>query len=92
VRRGEGRSPEQLYDVQHRSRIQLLVDNIVPGLPDFSDTAIEEHLDVAVEANVRWSMHQLAESPEGRRGLEEGRAKLVGAVYEIASGLVRFLD
>jgi carbonic anhydrase len=82
----------KLYDVQHRSRIQLLVDNIVPGLPDFSDTAFEEHLDVAVEANVGWSMHQLAESPEGRRGLEEGRAKLVGSVYEIASGLVRFLD
>jgi|HubBroStandDraft_6_1064221.scaffolds.fasta_scaffold02307_8 carbonic anhydrase len=82
----------KLYDVQHRSRIQLLVDNILPGLPDLSDTAREEQLAVAVEANVRWSMRQLAESPEGNRAMEEDRAKLVGAVYEIASGRVRFLD
>jgi carbonic anhydrase len=82
----------KLYDVQHRSRIQLLVDNILPGLPDLSDTASEEQLAVAVEANVRWSMRQLAESPEGSRAMQEGRAKLVGAVYEIASGRVRFLD
>ena len=82
----------KLYDVQHRSRIQLLVDNILPGLPDLSDTAGDEQLVGAVEANVRWSMRQLAESPEGSRAMEEGRAKLVGAVYEIASGRVRFLD
>ena len=82
----------KLYDVQHRSRIQLLVDNILPGLPDLSDTASEEQLAGAVEANVRWSMRQLAESPEGSRAMEEGRAKMVGAVYEIASGRVRFLD
>jgi carbonic anhydrase len=82
----------KLYDVQHRSRIQLLVDNILPGLPDLSDTASEEQLAGAVEANVRWSMRQLAESPDGSRAMEEGRAKMVGAVYEIASGRVRFLD
>ena len=82
----------KLYDVQHRSRIQLLVDNILPGLPDLSDTASEEQLAGAVEANVRWSMRQLAESPEGGRAMEEDRAKLVGGVYEIASGRVRFLD
>ena len=82
----------KLYDVQHRSRIQLLVDNILPGLPDLSDTANEEQLAGAVEANVRWSMRQLAESPEGGRAMEEDRAKLVGGVYEIASGRVRFLD
>jgi len=82
----------KLHDVQHRSRIQLLVDTIVPGLPDFDDTASEQQLAVAVEANVRWSIRQLAESPEGRLAITEGRAKIVGAVYEIASGRVRFLD
>jgi carbonic anhydrase len=82
----------KLYDVQQRSRIHLLVNNILPGLPDLSDTASEEQLDGAVEANVRWSMRQLAESPDGSRAMEEGRAKMVGAVYEIASGRVRFLD
>ena len=82
----------KLHDLQHHSRIQLLVDNILPGLPDLSDTASEEQLAAAVEANVRWSMRQLAESPEGRRAIEEDRAKLVGAVYKITSGRVRFLD
>jgi carbonic anhydrase len=82
----------KLYDVQHASRIQILVDNIVPGLRDLDASAADEdRLAQAVEANVRWSMRQLQDSPEGSRALEEGRAKLVGAVYEIASGRVRFL-
>ncbi|MFZ0313311.1 MAG: carbonic anhydrase [Candidatus Korobacteraceae bacterium] len=82
----------KLHDVQHGSRIQILVDNIVPGLRDLDSCAgDEDRLAQAVEANVRWSMRQLRDSPEGSRALEEGRAKLAGAVYEIASGRVRFL-
>ena len=82
----------KFYDVQHGSRIQILVDNIVPGLRDLDASAADEdRLAQAVEANVRWSMRQLQDSPEGSRALEEGRAKLAGAVYEIASGRVRFL-
>jgi len=46
-----------------------------------------------VEANVRWSVHQLAETPEGgRRALAERRGMLVGAVYELSTGHARFLD
>ena len=82
----------KLYDVQHSSRIQILVDNIVPGLRDLDASAADEdRLAQAVEANARWSMRQLQDSLEGSRALEEGRAKLAGAVYEIASGRVRFL-
>jgi carbonic anhydrase len=44
-----------------------------------------------VEANVRWFLRQLLETPEGKRAVREGRAKLVGAVFEIDSGRVRFL-
>jgi carbonic anhydrase len=44
----------------------------------------------AIEANVRWSMHQLLEPPEGQNGLKMG-VKLVGAVYDITTGQVRFL-
>ncbi len=82
----------KLYDMQHQSRIQILVDNIVPGLPDVDPcTTIDQQLAKAVEANVRWSMKQLLDSPEGARALAEGRAKLAGAVYEIVSGRVRIL-
>ena len=82
----------KLHDVEHRSRIQILVDNMLPGLSNLnSELSGEAQLAAAVEANVRWSMHQLAETPEGKAALREGRAKLVGAVYEIATGRVRYL-
>jgi carbonic anhydrase len=81
-----------LHDVKHRSRIQILVDNILPGLEAIDIASSSgDHLAQAVEANVRWSMQQLIDSPEGKAALQEGRAKLVGAVYEIGTGRVRFL-
>lgn len=45
----------------------------------------------AVEANVRWSMQRILETPEGKARQAEGVMKLVGAVYELESGRVRFL-
>jgi carbonic anhydrase len=83
----------KLDSVEQQSRIQVLVNNILPGLPEFDPQAApQERLTLAIEANVRWSMHQLLETPEGKRAVQEERAKLVGAVYEIASGGVRFLQ
>jgi carbonic anhydrase len=45
----------------------------------------------AVEANVRWSMQQVLDTPEARARQAEGVLKLVGAVYELTTGRVRFL-
>ena len=83
----------QRHSVQHRPRIQILIDNILPGLPD-PDPQLPPaaQLDRAVEANVRWTMRQVLETPEAQARLAEGRMKLVGAVYEIESGRVRFLS
>ena len=83
----------QRHGVQHRTRIQFLIDNILPGLPD-PDPQLppSAQLDRAVEANVRWTLRQLLETPEGQARMAEGRMKLVGAVYEIESGCVRFLS
>ena len=81
----------KLNGVQLRSRIQILVNNILPGLPEFDAQSSQgERLASAIEANVRWSMHQLLETPEGQNGLKMG-VKLVGAVYDITTGQVRFL-
>ena len=81
----------KLNGVQLRSRIQILVNNILPGLPEFdAPSSQEEKLASAIEANVRWSMHQLLETPEGQNGLKMG-VKLVVAVYDITTGQVRFL-
>jgi carbonic anhydrase len=77
---------------QERSHIQLLLENIIPGLGDIdSRLSSQQMLQRAVEANVRWSMRQILETPEGRARVAEGRVKLVGAVYAIASGRVRLL-
>ena len=83
----------QLHGIQHRSRIQLLIDNILPGLPD-PDPQLppSAQLDRAVAANVRWTMRQVLETPEAQARLAEGQMKLVGAVYDIESGCVRFLS
>ena len=77
---------------QFRSRIQSLLANIVPGLPDLDPTlAPEEQVSRAVESNVRWTVRQILESPEGRARSGESRMQIVGAVYEIETGRVRIL-
>ena len=78
---------------QHRSRIQILVDSIAPALPEFDDgISPEARLAQAVESNVRWTVNRILSSPEGQARVAEGYVKLVGAVYEIESGRVRFLS
>ena len=75
-----------------QSRIQLLVEKILPALPQFDpNLSPAERLDQAVERNVHWTVAQILSTPEGRAREAEGRLKLVGAIYEIDSGHVRFL-
>jgi len=77
---------------QFRSRVQLLLASIVPGLPELDlQLSRQELLSQAVESNVRWMVRRILDSPEGQASVAEGRAKIVGAVYEIDTGLVRFL-
>ena len=78
---------------QERARISLLLDRILPGLDQIdANLAAEPKMQAAVEANVQWSMRQLLETPEGQARLKEGILKLVGAVYELKTGRVRFLE
>ena len=78
---------------QQRSRIQLLVDTILPGLPEFDpQISPAARLAQAVESNVRWTVRQIVESPEGQARAAEGRLKIVSAIYEIESARVRFLN
>jgi carbonic anhydrase len=78
---------------QQRSRIQVLVDSILPALPDFHPRlSPEERMAQAVECNVRFTVRQIAGSPEGRVGAAEGRMKIIGAMYELQSGRVRWLS
>jgi carbonic anhydrase len=73
-------------------RIEALVRMIEPGLKDIDPRLPpESQLGAAVEANVRWSMKQLAELPEAKKALQEKRFELVGAVYELRTGRVCLL-
>jgi carbonic anhydrase len=76
----------------HPSRIAVLLDGILPGLSGVdASLPMEAQLAAGVEANVRWAMRQLLETPEGRARMAEGVLRLVGAVYELETGRVRFL-
>ena len=83
----------KLHGARERSRIQSLLDDIAPGLEHIDERLPPEQLlERAVEANVRWSIKQLLDTPEVRERNIEGRMKLVGAVCEIATGRVRILQ
>jgi carbonic anhydrase len=77
---------------REREHIERLLEHIVPGLKNVNvKLAADTQFLHAVEANVRWSMHQLLETPEAKARIGEGVMKLVGAVYELHTGRVRFL-
>jgi carbonic anhydrase len=77
---------------QFRSRVQLLLASIVPGLPDPDPTlSSEEQASRAVESNVRWTLRQILGTPEVQARMAEGRTKIIGAVYEVGTGRVTFL-
>ena len=81
------------YGVSQPQRIGRLLECITPGLPE-RDPAVstDAQINAAVEANVRWSMQQLLQTPEARVRLDEGTIKMVGGVYDLETGCVRLLD
>jgi carbonic anhydrase len=84
---------EKAHGAANHGRIALLLENIHPGLKHLDRTLPPEELfDAAVEANVRWSMKQVLETPEAKQRAQEGVVKLVGAVYDLQTGIVRFLQ
>ena len=81
------------HGIEQPSYVANLLSGIVPGLSRV-DGALspDERMRLGVEENVRWSMMQILATPEAKARVLEGRLKLVGAVYEIATGRVRWLD
>jgi carbonic anhydrase len=86
---------ESRFDgVEHASRLALLLEQIMPSL-DTVDPRLEPaaRLECAVEANVRATVRRLRESPELRQRVADGLDRRVeGAICELATGRVRFLD
>jgi carbonic anhydrase len=77
---------------QEPERIEALVRMIEPGLKDIEpNLSPERQLNAAVNANVRWSMTQLAGLSEVKKALKDRRFEMVGAVYELETGKVSVL-
>jgi carbonic anhydrase len=80
-------------DARHAERIEILLEQIIPALDDIDpDLSAEQRLSAGVEANVRRTISELRATPEVKARLAETHMRLVGAIYEIETGRVRFLD
>ncbi len=78
---------------QQAGRIEILLEQIIPALDDLDPQAPpDELLSAAVEANVRRTVSELLATPEARSRTGASALRLVGAVYELETGRVRFLD
>ena len=77
----------------HKSRIEELLENILPALDGLDGSkSTDELLHSAIEANIRYTVRALRETPEGKARLAEGTVKLVGAIYDLETGRARFLE
>jgi len=75
------------------SEIQTLLSRIAPALAGMpAGLAPAERIHRGVEANVRQSVRMLRESPALKAGVERGELAIVGAVYELDTGKVRWLE
>jgi carbonic anhydrase len=84
---------EMLNRATEPEHIESLIRSIKPGLGELDLKQDRETLlRASVEANVRWSIRQLTALPEAKRAIQDKRVTLVGAVYELGTGRVRFLD
>ena len=78
--------------IEQCSRLQILVNTILPALPDFDpQLSPETRLSEAVKSNVLWTREQLMRSTDDRKRMLENRMKIAGAIYDIGSGRVKFL-
>lgn len=83
----------KFHGAEQESRIEVLLQDILPALDGLDGTQPPESLlRAAVEANVRHTLRELRATPEAKSRIEKAEMKLVGAVYDLESGRVRFFE
>lgn len=78
-----GNEPAEVVSLLYR------IEPAVIGLP--ADLPREERIDRAVKRNIQLAARRLSRVPDLRRGIREGRLKVVGAYYDMHTGKVSFL-
>jgi carbonic anhydrase len=72
--------------------LQMMLDAVSPGVAEAIRQGPTDQLDHAIEANVRHNAQRLRQAhPVIAKAVEEKRAEVVSAVYELATGQVRLL-
>jgi carbonic anhydrase len=71
--------------------ISMLVENIKPAV-DRAKGHGEELIDQAARMNVVLEINRLKESPILSAAIDEGKTKIVGAFYDLSTGLVEIMD
>ena len=80
-------------DAENGAGSRRCLRDVLPGLAASTPALTwDEQLELAVEANVRWAVKSILAMPEAQQRKVEGVLKLVGAVYDLATGRVRFLE
>ena len=76
-----------------KSRVEAVLELIVPALDNLDAMQPPATLlRLGVEANVRHTVRELLAAPEPQARLARGEMKLVGAVYDLDSGAVRYVE
>jgi carbonic anhydrase len=83
----------KFHAAAQKRRVAILLEDILPALEHLDGRQSREMLlQAAVEANVRRVVMQVLGTPEARARAATGEMKLVGAIYDLESGRVRFLE
>ena len=83
----------KFHDESHPERIADLLKNILPALDDIDPALPHGQYELAaVEANVRHTVQILRASPAGQNHQTDGEMQVLGAVYSLHTGQVRFLE
>ncbi len=84
---------EKARHARQPGQIEALVQHILPAMHDIDPAAAPAlQLAAAVEANVRWSVEKISQMRSAQKAVQQKRVRIVGAVYEVQTGQVRFLD
>ncbi len=87
IEKSEAIASENINDIVSRIRPHIVPISKMRGISH------EEKMSLAVESNVYASVNQLSHSSRLIEGLvQQGKMKIVGAVLDLATGRVDFLD
>jgi carbonic anhydrase len=84
---------DHFHGAVHAERVDRLLDNIIPAIASLDpELPPAQLLDQAVEANVRWTLRLITQSPEWEPHARSGDIQAIGAIYDLDTGVVRFLE